>query len=114
MGTTSRSVRYSKQIAKRVKLIRSLPKPWIEQIFIDSGNSINDTIQDHHLIKKHHMIIYINSAITMFKVNYRNTRTRCEICSELTIKALDRRQWRRSGAFINFENISHQVNVRWE
>ena len=27
----------------------------------------------------------------MFKVNNRNTRTRCEICSKLTIKAPERR-----------------------
>ena len=40
----------------------------------------------------------------MFKVNNRNTRTRCEIFSKLTIKT--RRQWRRSGVFIvNFEHI---------
>ena len=30
----------------------------------------------------------------MFKVNNRNTRTRCEICSKLTIKTLERRHWR--------------------
>ena len=47
----------------------------------------------------------------MFKVNNRNTRTRCEICSELTIKIPERRQWR-SGIFIfNFEHISHLVLV---
>ena len=28
----------------------------------------------------------------MFKVNIRNTRTRCEICSKLTIKTPERRQ----------------------
>ena len=28
----------------------------------------------------------------MFKVNNRNTRTRCEICSKLTIKTPERRQ----------------------
>ena len=48
----------------------------------------------------------------MFKVNNRNTRTRCEICSKLTIKTPERRQWRRSGVFIvNFEHISHLVLV---
>ena len=31
-------------------------------------------------------------GIYMFKVNYRNTRTRCEICSELIIKTPERRQ----------------------
>ena len=30
----------------------------------------------------------------MFKDNNRNTRNKCEICSKLTIKTPDRRQWR--------------------
>ena len=47
----------------------------------------------------------------MFKVNNRNTRTRCEICSKLT-KTPERRQWRRSGDFIvNIEHFSHLVLV---
>ena len=50
----------------------------------------------------------------MFKVNNRNTRTRCEICSELTIKTPGRRQWRvfycSSVSFVNFE----QVNPGWD
>ena len=29
----------------------------------------------------------------LIKVNDRNTRTRCEICSKLTIKTAERRQW---------------------
>ena len=41
---------------KWIQLIHSLPKPWIEQIFIDSGNSINLAIRDHHLIKKHQIL----------------------------------------------------------
>ena len=42
----------------------------------------------------------------MFKVN-KKTRTRGEICSKLTIKTLERRQWRRSGVFIvNFEQVN--------
>ena len=32
-------------------------------------------------------------GIYLLKVNNRNTRTRCEICSELTIKTPERRQW---------------------
>ena len=48
----------------------------------------------------------------MFKINDRNTRTRCKICSKLTIKTQERRHWRRSGVFIvNFEHISHLVLV---
>ena len=44
----------------------------------------------------------------MFKVNNRNTSTRCEICSKLTITTPEQRQWRRSGVFIiNFEHITY-------
>ena len=51
-------------------------------------------------------------GIYLLKVNNRNIRTRCEICSKLATKRLERRHWRRSGAFIvNFENISHLVLV---
>ena len=36
----------------------------------------------------------------------------CEICSKLTLKKPERRQWRRSGVFIvNFEHILHLVIV---
>ena len=48
----------------------------------------------------------------MFKVNNRNTRTRCEICSKLTIKTSERRHWRHSGVFIvNVGHISNFVLV---
>ena len=65
-------------------------------------------------------------GIYVFKVNKRNFRTRCEICSKLTIKTLEQRkicskltiktpeqrQWRRSGVLIvNFDHISHLVLV---
>ena len=44
----------------------------------------------------------------MFKINNRKAKKRCEICSKLTIKASELRQWRSSGVFIvNFEDISH-------
>ena len=51
-------------------------------------------------------------SIYLFKVNNTNTKTRCKICSNLTIKTPERRQWRRSGIFIvNFEHISQLVLV---
>ena len=54
----------------------------------------------------------VQAGIHMFKVNNSNTRTRCEICSKLTIKTLERRNWCRSGVFIvNIERISHLVLV---
>ena len=50
------------------------------------------------------------AGIYLLKVNNRNTRTRCEICSKLTIKIPELRQWRRSGiSIVNFEHISHLV-----
>ena len=50
----------------------------------------------------------IPADIYLLKVHNRNIRKRCEICSKLTIKIPERRQWRRSGIFIvNFEHISH-------
>ena len=46
------------------------------------------------------------AGIYLLKVNNRNTRTRCEICSKLTIKTPERRQWRRSGVSIfDFEHV---------
>ena len=62
--------------------------------------------------------VYTLSVITcsatqhVLQVNNRNNRTRCEICSKLTIKTPERHHWCRSGVFIgNFEHISHLVLV---
>ena len=38
--------------------------------------------------------------IYLFKVNNRNTRKRCEICSKLIIKIPERRHWPLSGVFV--------------
>ena len=52
------------------------------------------------------------ASIHLLKVNNSNTGTRCEICSMLTIKIPERRQWRRSGiCIVNFEHILHLVLV---
>ena len=51
-------------------------------------------------------------GICLFKVNDGNTRTMCKICSKVTIKAPERRQWRHSAVFtVKFEQISHTVLV---
>ena len=45
------------------------------------------------------------ASIYLFKVNDRNSRTRCKICSKLIIKTPEQR---RSGVFtVNFEQIAH-------
>ena len=51
-------------------------------------------------------------GVYLFKVNNRNSRTRCKICSKLTTKAPERRYWceiyftPRSSVFIvNFEYV---------
>ena len=57
-------------------------------------------------------ITLIPVGIYLFKGYNRNTRARCEICSKLTIKTPERRQWRLSGVIsVNFEHISHFVLV---
>ena len=57
-------------------------------------------------------VLKIPAGNYMFKVNNRNTGTRCEICSKLTIKIPERCRWRRSSVFaVNFEHISHFVLV---
>ena len=44
--------------------------------------------------------------IYLLNVNNRNTRTRYQVCSNLTIKIPKRRRWRRFGVFIvNFEHV---------
>ena len=42
------------------------------------------------------------ASIYLHKVNNRNNRTRCEICSKLTVKTPEQCHWRRSGVFTYF------------
>ena len=52
------------------------------------------------------------AGIYLLKLNDRNARIRCEICSKLTIKTTERHNRRRSGVFtVNFEHISHLAIV---
>ena len=52
------------------------------------------------------------AGIYLIKVNNRNTKTRCEICSKFTRKTPERGQLRRSGVFVaNFEHISRLILV---
>ena len=48
----------------------------------------------------------------LFKFSNKNTEKRCDICSKLTIKSPEQRQWRGPGAFIvNFE-LNNAVNFK--
>ena len=48
----------------------------------------------------------------LFKFSNKNTEKRCDICSKLTIKSPEQRQWRGPGAFIvNFE-LNNPVNFK--
>ena len=63
-------------------------------------------------LHNHSPIRHFPVGIYLLKVNNRNTGTRCEICSKLTIKTPERRQWHRSGVFtVNFKHILHLVLV---
>ena len=66
----------------------------------------------HHLASLGICLHLPSLSICLLKVNDRNIRTRCEICSKLTIKTPERCQWHCSGVFIiNFDHISHFVLV---
>ena len=55
--------------------------------------------------------VTVPAGIYLLKVNNRNTRARCKICSKLIIKHQNN-AWRHCGVFIvNFELISHLVLV---
>ena len=47
----------------------------------------------------------------MLEVNSRNSRKRCEICSKLTVKIPERRQWLKAGwvLVISITNGDHEV-----
>ena len=55
---------------------------------------------------------YNPTGIYLLRVNNRNSSSKCETCSKLTIKTPERRQWCRSGVFIvNFGYVSHLALV---
>ena len=48
----------------------------------------------------------IPAGIYLFKVNNRNTKTRCKICSKLTIKIPERRHWHLRLFFVRIKQTS--------
>ena len=49
------------------------------------------------------------AGINLLKINKRRTKASCEICSKLTIKTPEQRQWRCSGVFI--VNLEHTLQL---
>ena len=69
----------------------------------------NCTLINNKLLLLYHQSNF-QTNIYYFKVNKRNSRKRCEICSKLTIKTLEQGQWRHSDVFIvNFEYIFQPI-----
>lgn len=54
-----------------------------------------------------HFIDHHKTWNETLNINNRNARKRHEECSELAIKTVECRQWRRSGVSVNFEHILH-------
>ena len=78
-------------------------------------------MQKHFAEKRHHKYLtgseiclcsWVPAGIYLLKFNDKKTRTRCEICSKLTIKTPEQRHWRRFGvSIVDFEHISHPFLV---
>ena len=76
-------------------------------VFNGSANAVLKLVS--YIFIWHFLVIlrHYRAGIYLLKVNNRSTKTKCEICSNLTIKTPERR-WGRSVVFIvNFEHISH-------
>ena len=74
-----------------------------------SGSNVTNT---SYMTERYSRSKLTHASNYMFKINNRNIRTKCEICSKLTIKTPKRRHWHHSRVFIvNFEHISHLVLV---
>ena len=85
---------------------------WTNLFKVHNQSSIVFAVNFEHtqaIIQHIDLVFFIAfpADIYLFKVNITNTRKRCKIHSELTIKVTER-HWSRSGFFIvNFEHISY-------
>ena len=71
-------------------------------------NHLTKSLTDILMTKPWAVFRNIPAGIYKLNVNNRNTRTRWEAYSKLTIKTPERRYWRHCGVFIvNFEHILH-------
>ena len=76
---------------------------WSASKLLLSGQKI------HQMVEKN---TFYPVGMYQLKVNNKKTKTRCKICSQLTIKTPEQHHWHRFGVFnVNFEHISHLVLV---
>ena len=93
-------------IADISMIIRSVTSFWSRN-FTAAGNlHISLSCHQKNLLWRKNRIPAGNY---MFKVNNRNTRTKSEICSKLTIKIPKRHHWRRSVSLLLTLNIFHSL-----
>ena len=83
---------------------------------LDKRHSLQKYIHYGKCFNRLYNVLHKNNiypgSIYLLEVNNRNTRTRWEICSKLTIKIPERRQWWNSGVFnVNFEHILQLILV---
>ena len=102
----------------------SFPTFWCGEVFLPltNGPHLSGFYMQHPSHSDMHLRSFPDN-IYLFKVNNRSTRKRCEICSKLTIKAPERRQWLLNVWMLNstystpFSNASivdlEQVHVSW-
>ena len=95
---------------------------YIKKLRLVSGTHLTKYLSNWPNFNTLHFSRYNPAGNYMFRVNNRNTRTRCEIYRKLTIKTTKRHHRRRSGDIIvYFKHISsafvvnfEKVNVSWE
>ena len=87
-------------------LIKSFGNSWKNYIqkFVILDFKFRFAVANKPLTETHYPV-----GIYMFRVNNRNTTTRCEICSKFTIKTPERCQWRRCGVLLLTLNIFHTL-----
>ena len=104
LSDVSRGYRKRPMTQNELKWKISQLKSWIIRL--------SETLQLSEACSKKTDKKFFPTNIYLFKVNNRNTRRRCEICSKLTIKTPERCHWRPIGVFVdNLEHISQPFLV---
>ena len=88
-----------------VDIKKNVKTPWV--FMLNQVLQFFSRSTSHNKMRKILRKFFNPASIYLLEVNTRNTIKSCEICSKLTIKIPERRNWRCSGIFIvNFEHIS--------